>query len=682
MKKLLTFVSILVIMSLACNFNLPLSGNNEPPAEATTEPEAPRDSGVGEFYVIDDITPKLEELGGMPCEENEELICVTLQVPLNHFDSANAETIDVVFGVLPATGERYGLFIQAFPGGPGGKGISTAYWSYYEGAVLEHYDIVYFDQRGLGLSTPLECPIAYANDFISYLTDVDTEGVEGYDTPAEQQELIDDSKKYAEDCVAEIGIEPEKLAFFGTDQVAEDIEFFRNFVGDEKFWIYGVSYGTAVAQTYAYAHPDRLAGVILDGTIDMTVSGEQGSLNQEKAFDKVLVAVLNACNEDSACSADMNGEDAVQVYDDLAAQVSKNPIAYEFPLANGGTARGTFTFNQLEFTTAYQMYSMPARTMYLKALAAANNGNLVPMLRLMYDNATIDPATYEYLSDPDFSDTMFLSVLCTDDTFFSGTPEERVAQSIEVGQASNGTVPRLDGSAYTGVSCAYWPSSPTETIQREPLVLEGVPVLVLNAVLDPATPFEDGLAVFQNLDNGYHIYTEGGVHSIIGWGYDCPDIYVNDFLIDGTLPSEREVICEDWGAGAIEYYVPNLGDLDDYSDLMEVVRAIDDNIYYLPEYYYGDFEGESSLACDLGGSYTFIRDDNGETYIINSCEMIEGFIMSGDGSYDANTGVFTWEFTVTGDKQGSLIFILNYATDTVTLNGEYGGETIALSQTR
>jgi len=41
----------------------------------------------------------------------------------------------VVFGVLPASGERYGMFIQAFPGGPGGEGISSAYWSYFDESV-------------------------------------------------------------------------------------------------------------------------------------------------------------------------------------------------------------------------------------------------------------------------------------------------------------------------------------------------------------------------------------------------------------------------------------------------------------------------------------------------------------------------------------------------------------------
>ncbi|NJN80257.1 MAG: alpha/beta hydrolase, partial [Anaerolineales bacterium] len=268
---------------------------------------------------------------------------------------------------MPANGERYGMFVQAFPGGPGGEGISTAYWDYYDKQILEHYDMIYYDQRGMGLSSALECPNAYAKDFMSYLTSFDTAGVEGADTPAEQQELIDGSRTYVEECVAEIGIEPAKLAYYGTNQVAEDIETFRNLIGDEKFWIYGISYGTAVAQTYAYAHPDRLAGVILDGIIDMTISGEQGSLNQEKAFDKVLLAVLNACNSDASCSADMNGEDAIKVYDELAAQVSENPIKYEFPLVNGEKAKGTFTFNQLEFTTIYQMYSLSARMMFLKA---------------------------------------------------------------------------------------------------------------------------------------------------------------------------------------------------------------------------------------------------------------------------------------------------------------------------
>ena len=46
-------------------------------------------------------------------------------MPLDHFDPANRETIDVVFGVLPATGERKGMFVTA-TGGPGTSGLTSA----------------------------------------------------------------------------------------------------------------------------------------------------------------------------------------------------------------------------------------------------------------------------------------------------------------------------------------------------------------------------------------------------------------------------------------------------------------------------------------------------------------------------------------------------------------------------
>ena len=56
-----------------------------------------------------DMAAKLAELGGEPCEENPDFTCVTIQVPLDHFDTTNTKTVDVVFAVAPATGERYGM---------------------------------------------------------------------------------------------------------------------------------------------------------------------------------------------------------------------------------------------------------------------------------------------------------------------------------------------------------------------------------------------------------------------------------------------------------------------------------------------------------------------------------------------------------------------------------------------
>jgi len=671
MKKLFVFILILGILSLACQTLMPTPDAPEIPNTTTQSPAA----------VSTSIVPKLEEMGGLECTENPELTCVTLQVPLDHFDAANTETLAVTFAVLPASGERYGMYVQAFPGGPGGEGISSAYTGYFSEGILEHYDIVYYDQRGIGLSNPLECPVAYANDFITYLTEVDNVGEEGYDTLEEQTALVEDTRTYIENCIAEIGIEPSKLAFFGTDQVAEDIESFRAAIGDEKFWMYGVSYGTAVAQTYAYAHPERLAGLILDGTINMTLSGEEGVHGQEVAFEKVLLAVLNACNEDEACAADMGGKDAVAVYDALATKLADKPIDYEYPLGNGETVKGKFTFNQLEYTTSYQMYSLDGRMTFLKALAATQHGDIIPMMRMMYQNTSIDPATFEYLGDPTFSDTMFLGVFCTDDNFFSGTPEERIAQSIEAGQASNGTVPRLDGSLYVGVSCAFWPAAPAETPKREPLVLEGVPTFVLNATLDPATPFEEGKFVAENLANGYHIYVEGGVHSIYGWGNECPDNYITDFLVDGTLPSEHEIVCTDWEAEPYSLYTSNLPQkASDFASPIDMIIALEDNFYYLPEVYFGDWEEKDTIGCTFGGSYSFGLDTEGAEYTYDKCAMIRGVELTGTATYNSSLYIFNSVLAISGEKEGNLTYVYNYQTQTATLTGEYGGENINLTK--
>lgn len=621
---------------------------------------------------IDDIRPILEQLGGQACEEQPEMTCVTLTVPLNHFDPANTETIQVVFAVLPASGQRYGMYVQAFPGGPGGEGISSAYTDYFDARILEHFDIVYFDQRGLGLSSPLDCPVANASGTPDFLTEYNKAGLEGLDTPAEQQKAIDDARKFVDDCVAEIGIDPPKLVFYGTDQVAEDIEAFRRTIGDEKIWLYGISYGTAVAQTYAAAHLDQLAGLILDGTIDLTLSGEESAYSQEKGFDKVLVATLKACDDDPDCY-DALGGDALSFYDEFARQVSAKPLEYEFPLPDGTRVKRIFTFDQLEFVASYQMYSLGGRSLFLRALAAASQGDIIPMARLLYAQGKIDPATGAYLGDPTFSDTMFTSVHCTDNAYFSGAPEERIAKTIEAGQASNGTVPRLDGAIYTGITCALWPSAPKEPVSVAPLVAPGLPVLVLNATLDPATPFQEGKAVFERLDNGYHLYVEGGLHGIYGWGESCPDDYVTDFLVDGKLPSSREIVCN-WDPAVIYSFVPFMpANVSDFSEPLDIFLSIIDELNRMPEYYYSNLDKEESFACPYGGAFTFGPADSGADYSYEKCAFTQGFEITGRGGYNFETSVVSFSAEITGSKTGKLDFSYSWNNGRSTLKGEYGG---------
>lgn len=545
MKRLVKFILILSLVSLSCK----TLNNLQNPVGEPTSPSNPDIPSVPSAE-LPNIAARLRELGGKKCESNPKFTCVTISVPLDHFDPANTETINVAFAVSPARGERKGMYVQAFPGGPGGEGISYASTALFPSSVLKNYDIVYFDQRGLGLSNPLQCKNAYAKYYLGWLNFNDTAGDEGLDTSQEQTTATNNAKSFVNDCVAEMGIDPAKLQYFHTDQVAEDIESFRQAIGDDKFMLYGVSYGTSVAQTYARAHSDHLLGLILDGTQDTTQSGDQIAYSQRDAFNEVLSKVFEACDANSKCSQGMGGSSQA-AYDELAQKLASEPIQYDLELANGTRIKRIFTYNMLDFTVSYQLYGLSSRFDLMRAIAAAKAGDMNPMAELFYGVSNIDPETGEYMGDSSFSDTMYYVVWCGDDAYYSGTPDEREATVMQEGQQLNGLIPRLDLDVLQlGLTCPFWPGAPSSPANLPPLKNEGVPTFVLNATLDPATPFHEGKNVFEHLADGYHIYVEGGVHGIYARGFSCPDQYVNEFLVNGTLPPQRETVC-DWGNAVI-----------------------------------------------------------------------------------------------------------------------------------
>ncbi len=628
-------------------------------------------------YKVGDMQALIQKQGGKPCADNEELTCITIQVPLDHFDTSNTKTLDVVFGIHPATGTRKGMFVQAFPGGPGGKGIASSTLDLYDDKVKESFDIVFFDQRGLGLSGPIDCPKALETYFETSFSDSDTDGVEGLDTPKEQTKATDQAKTFVDGCMAEIGLPTDQLKLYATPQVAEDLETFRQRVGDDKFYLYGVSYGTAVAETYASAHADHLAGLVLDGTIDLTLDAPTTAHNQEKAFEKALLATFDECRKETDCMGDFGGADPQKVYDDLAASLSKKPAEFAFPLADGTSAKHIFTFNKLEGATSFMMYSLYGRMIYLRALAAAHQGNFVPLARLLYASQNYDPASERYVGDPTFSYSAYFIVNCTDDTYFNGTPEEKLAQIFKDGQASNGTVPRLDGNIYSGLPCAFWPSQPQTEQPAAPLAAKGVPTFVLDATLDPATPFDGGKAVYQRLDQGYFLYVNGGQHSIYGRQEHCPDDTVTDFLVYDKLPAQKETECK-WDSPVMwNYLKPVPADAKQFGDLKQAMFQTDIDILLLPEHLLNSRKGEEiSTACPAGGKLSFtLGKDEKETFTFTDCAFSKGFVMNGTGSADLKSGHRTYEWQVSGYKSGNLTYTYD-STLGISLKGTYGGANI------
>jgi pimeloyl-ACP methyl ester carboxylesterase len=609
----------------------------------------------------------LERLGGTRCPDSD-FTCITLPVPLDH-SNPDGPTIDVVFGVLPATGVRKGMFVTV-TGGPGSAGLMSAdsYTAAFDPSIPEHFDIVFFDQRGVGLSGGLECINAAAK---FYQTDWDAA------TPAGEAALTESARTFSNECTAEMG-HADWLPYLGTDQAVEDLEVFRKAMGADKLWLYGESYGTQYAQTYAAAHPDHLAELILDGTVDLTLSGTDFLDGQARAFNDVLQMTLSACNDQAACAADISGGDAINAYNQLADALKQAPMPFDFPLPSGGVAQRSFTFSDLETSAASYLYSEGARMIFQRALAAySRNQDLAPMARILYNSLVIDPETLAPLPDPSFSDAVYYAVECQDYGYFSGTPDQRAEAYLRAGDSQDISLPNFSSIFYGDFPCVFWPHANPNPARPAVLTAAGIPTLVLGATADPATPLSNGRDVFSRLADGYMVTETGGPHVIFGWGLGCVDNLVTETLVNDQFPAQRETTCQGKVSRAFEPLAPLNAAA--FADPLAALSAVDDELYYLPEYYYWDQKTPTTIGCPFGGTFLFKTSKQGESYVLDKCAFSDGFVMTGSGSYVYNAGIFTLDVTVTGLQDGQLTYTRN-DRGIRAVQGTYGGQAVDLSR--
>jgi pimeloyl-ACP methyl ester carboxylesterase len=653
MKKVFAAMLVLFLATEACVTLIPNSAGTQTPVSVENAGED--ESAVG-----------LEGLGGEPCPDSD-FTCVTLTVPLNHFDPQDQRTIEVDFAVLPATGERKGMFVTA-TGGPGTAGISVAKWyvDFLDPSIPEHFDIVFFDQRGTGRSGGLQCTAAAAR---FYSTSWEA------NTPEEESELMEVARTFSRDCVSEMG-NPEMLPYLGTEQAAEDLETFRQAMGDEKIWLYGESYGTQYAQTYAAAHPENIAGMVLDGTVDLTLSALDFYNQQAQGFSEVLQLTLAACNADEFCAESMGGGDAAAAYDKLAARLEQSPLAFDFPTPSGGKVQRTFSFNDLEIATLNSLYSETERMIFLRALAAySQTEDLVPFARLLYTSLMLDPESLEAMPDPTYSNAVYYGVECRDYGYFSGTPEEKATAYLRAGDGMEDSLPHFSSTLYSDLPCAFWPAPREDDTRPAPLTADGIPTLVLAATADPATPVSNGQSVYSRLSDGYLITLEGGPHIIFGRGDPCVDDLVTNFLVDDQTPPERETTCE--GVVVSEFVPLSPSTVAQFENLIDIFYSVDDEIYFLPEYYYWDFSTPTSVGCPFGGTLSFQATDTGDALTLDHCTFSRGFEMTGSGSTNYDDGLFILEVDVSGVKNGSLTYTRD-GNWSLHVEGTYGGEEIDL----
>jgi pimeloyl-ACP methyl ester carboxylesterase len=597
-----------------------------------------------------------------PCQLSN-LSCVNVMVPLDHRANDPSVTLEITYALSFARVESRGM-LAFFVGGPGGSGLAAAegYLAAFDQSLSDYMDIIFVDQRGIGPAHGLSCPQAQAQFDIAPVS---------LENP---QAALTAAETYARDCTAELQAD-RLLPVVATDQAIRDFEIFRSMIGGPKLWLYGESYGTQVVQAYATAYPQAVRGVILDGVVDLTLDAPGFYAAYTVAAERILARTFAACADIPACAADM-GQDAAKAYDSLASQLVSGPLAVDFVQSDGTTVQRPFTSTMLDSNAFYALYSPEGRAEFLRALAAYQRGNALPLLHLAYANLYLDPETESALDDPGWFPAAFYAITCTDyDSGPGATPRERAAAIIEEARAFAPQAPRLLRSYYMErIACAFWPHQGPAT-RPEPYAGGDWPTLVLNSDADPITPISMAWSVLDNARNAYGVFLQGGPHVIWGRGLPCPDRIVQDLLYDGRLPEAREQLCEQ---DFIAPYAPlTLTNPDLMADPLTVARAVEAELYQMIPLAAWDGATPLTLGCDHGGKLTVRPTYQGTDYRFADCRFWPDLSISGQGSEislgDDSDG-FILRLTVSGPQDGEITYRYRTRDEAYSISGTWNGK--------
>ncbi|GAB3881750.1 hypothetical protein GCM10029964_038340 [Kibdelosporangium lantanae] len=220
--------------------------------------------------------------------------CATLEVPLD-WGRPDGAKISLALARHRAADpvRRLGSLVLN-PGGPGGAGAEVVEYgvSQLPQGMRDRFDIVGFDPRGVGRSTPaITCgqPVFGPTQFPA--------------TQAQFDQLVAHNRAVGEDCLRTTG---PLLEHVDTISVARDLEALRVGLGDEKLNFLGLSYGTLIGNIYANMYPRNIRAMVLDGPLDHTVGSARMVSDENATSEVALQHFFTWCEQEPSCELHTN----------------------------------------------------------------------------------------------------------------------------------------------------------------------------------------------------------------------------------------------------------------------------------------------------------------------------------------------------------------------------------------
>ena len=390
------------------------------------------------------------------------------------------------------------LFVLA--GGPG-MAASTMYVSAANAfaRIRQQRDIILVDQRGTGSSNALNC--AFDVDEANEIAEA-----EMYRRVIECRDVL---AKNAD------------LRYYTTSVAVADLDAVREALGATRINLYGVSYGTRVAQHYLRRFPDRTRSVILDGVVAPdAILPERIALDAEATLQNIL----SRCSKDIACFKAF-GDPRVH-YASVRSQLAKGPVSVSLADPRSGEL-SQFEFTNMHLLTVLRLQSYSAQQAALLPLAlwqAATQNDY----RALGAQASL---VAQSLSDV-LAVGMHNSVICAeDDSRLDGRQVDRAAMAATyIGTLQLDAIRRM---------CRDWPRGPVDRDLFTPLK-SATPVLLLSGGADPVTPPKYAQRAMVALTNGRHLEIPAMGHGQLG--APCMDRLMAEFVRD-LAPKTLDASC-------------------------------------------------------------------------------------------------------------------------------------------
>ncbi|MEU8897297.1 alpha/beta hydrolase [Nocardia sp. NPDC048505] len=448
-----------------------------------------------------------------PASGPSRLQCATVPVPLN-YSEPDGEQIEIMISRLASGNpdKRRGVLLLN-PGGPGGSGLNQPTFLADQGLpadVLESYDVIGMDTRGVGHSAPVSCGFT---DDQAYFGNIPPYAVN--DAAVTERATI--AEGVAAQCAA--NDREGRMRYVSTANMARDLDRIRAALGEDKASFLGYSYGTALGAAYASMFPQQADRIVLDSNIGDTHLDHDGmrlyGLGMEETFSDF--AAWAAARHDTY-GLGRTPEEVRGTYLTLAERLDANPVD-----GLDGTLFRFGAFFTLYRSTLYAPTAESWKTL-LETGRPGPAGGRPP--------GTGAPAPN------DNAWTVFLAVTCNDVEWPEdlGTYRSAVAEDRE-------RYPLYGAAAANVMPCAYWKLGPSEPPVR---IDDTGPadVLIVQNQHDPVTPRRGGELLDEKFGQRSRLVTvDGSGHGAYVLGANpCASDVVSRYLVEGAMP-ENDTNC-------------------------------------------------------------------------------------------------------------------------------------------